>query len=370
MLAQGCRPKPASKPPPEVLVMVVTPTNVPVFEEWIGTLEGFDNAQIRPQVTGYLLSQNYAEGRPVKKGDLLFQIDPRPFQAVLDQAEAKLAQNQANYVKTRLDLERYEPLAKKQAISQEDLDNAVQARLAAAAQVKADEAAVETARLNLGFTRITSPIDGLAGIALGQVGDLVGPPASLLTTVSTLNPIKVYFQVSEQSSLKFWRRFMGAAANTNQELPLELILSDGAIYPEAGRFMMADRQVNPTTGTLEIVGLFSNADYILRPGQYGRVRAQTHTRTNVMLLPQRALAELQGSYQVVVVDAQGRARLKPVRVGEQVGSNWIVEDGLQSGDRVVIEGIQQAKEGTLVDVKMFSPPGATNDPAMSQARAP
>ncbi len=355
----GCKQKAAPAAPPEVQVITLTATNVPIIEEWIGALDGFVNAQIRAQVSGYLLTQNYKEGSEVKKGDLLFQIDPRPFQAALDQAQGKLAQDQAQEHKTDLDVKRYTPLAKEQAISQEELDDAVQANLAALAQIKSDEAQVENAKLNLEFTRITSPIDGLAGIALGQIGDLVSASSGLLTTVSTINPIKVYFNVSEQSYMSFWRQYT-TSNEDDSPLALQLVLSDGTVFPEKGTFYLADRQVNPTTGTLQIAGLFTNSDLMLRPGQYGRVRAQTQTRTNAVLVPQRAVTELQGSYQVVVVDDQKKSHLKPVTVGEQVGANWVIEKGLQPGDSVVVEGIQQAKEGTAVNPKPYQPPAQTN----------
>lgn len=356
-LAAGCDPKApvAPPPPPDVQFITVRPTNVPVFEEWIGTLDGNVNAQIHAQVTGYLLTQNYAEGSMVKKGDLLFQIDPRPFQAVLDQARAKLEQDQAQLGKTELDVKRYTPLAKEQAISQEELDNALQANLAAKAQVKADEAAVETAQLNLGFTRITSPVDGLAGMAQAQIGDLVGQSSSVLTTVSSINPIRVYFQVSEQSYRDFWRHHAaGSGAETNLEL--QLVFADGSVYPLPGKFFFADRQVNPTTGTLQIAGLFPNPNHILRPGQYGRVRAQIYTVTNALLVPQRAVTELQGTYQVTTLDATNAAQPQIVRVGEQIGSNWIVESGLKPGDRVVVEGLQKAKPGVVVNPQLFADP--------------
>lgn len=352
MAVVGCKKKAAPAPPPEVQVITLTPTNVPIFEEWIGTLDGFVNAQIHAQVTGYLLAQNYHEGSEVKKGDLLFQIDPRPFQAGRDQALAKLAQDKAQAGKTEEDVKRFTPLAQEQAISQEQLDDAVQANLAAAALVKADKAAVENAQLNLGFTKITSPIDGLAGTALAQIGDLVGQSSSVLTTVSTINPIKVYFQVSEQSYLTFWRRFIGST-NADENSSLQLIFSDGSVYPEKGKFFYADRQVNPNTGTLQIFGLFPNTNFILRPGQYGRVRVQTQTKTNALVVPQRAVAQLQGSYQVVIVDGTDTAHLQPVTVGEQVGSGWIIEGGLKPGDRVVVEGTQKAKEGAVVNPKPY-----------------
>jgi membrane fusion protein, multidrug efflux system len=357
----GCKKKPAPPPPPEVQVITVEATNVPIFAEWIGTLEGYVNAQIRAQVTGYLMAQDYAEGSEVKKGDLLFQIDPRPFQAALDQARAKLAQDKAQAGKTELDVKRYTPLAKEQAISQEELDDAVQANLGAAAQVKADEAAIESAQLNLGFTRVTSPIDGLAGIALGQIGDLVGQSGSVLTTVSTINPIKVYFQVSEHSYMTFWRRFIDAGSPAaDGEFPLQLIFADGKVYPEKGKFFFADRQVNPNTGTLQIVGLFPNTNSVLRPGQYGLIRAQTQTETNVLVVPQRAVAELQGSYQLTIVSETNTVHLQTVTVGAQVGSDWIIESGLKPGDRVVVEGIQKVTEGAAVNPKPFV--AETNSP--------
>jgi membrane fusion protein, multidrug efflux system len=361
LLSSGCKKKPAPSPPPEVQIITLAPTNVPIFEEWIGTLDGFVNAQIRAQVTGYLLVQNYAEGGEVNKGDLLFEIDPRPFQAALDQANAKLAQDKAQSGKTELDVKRYTPLAQEQAISQEQLDDAVQANLAANAQVKADDAAVENAQLNLDFTKIKSPVDGLAGTATAQIGDLVGQSGSVLTIVSTINPIKVYFQVSEQSYLTFWRRFIDST-NADETFPLQLVFSDGSVYPEKGKFFYADRQVNPDTGTLQIYALFPNANFVLRPGQYGRVRAQTQTKTNALIVPQRAVAELQGTYQVALVGETNSVHLQSVKVGEQVGANWIIESGLKAGDRVVIEGTQKAKEGTVVNPKPFDP----NRPAASE----
>jgi len=369
LLAAGCsRKAPVPPPPPEVQIITVSPTNVPIFEEWIGTLDGYVNAQIHAQVTGYLLAQNYAEGSEVKKGDLLFQIDPRPFQAGLDQALAKLAQDEAQAGKAEQDVKRYTPLAQEQAISQEQLDDAVQANLAADAQVKADEAALENAQLNLGFTKITSPIDGLAGTALAQIGDLVGQSSSVLTTVSTINPIKVYFQVSEQSYLTFWRRLAGSG-NAEEDFPLQLIFADGSVYPEKGKFFYADRQVNLNTGTLQIFGLFPNTNFILRPGQYGRVRAQTQTKTNALIVPQRAVVQLQGSYQVAIVGETNMAHLQPVTVGEQVGSDWIIESGLKPGDRVVVEGTQKAKEGAVVNPIPFGTETKQADQAGAQTNS-
>ena len=362
LAAFGCGKKePAPAPLPEVLVITVKPQDTPVYKEWIGTLDGFVNAQIRAQVTGYLLTQNYSEGTPVKKGDMLFQIDPRPFEAALSQAQAKLAQDQAQQSRTHWDVERYEPLAKKNAISQQEYINAVQSDLAAQSQVKADEALVESAKLNIEFTKITSPIDGLAGIAQAQIGDLVGPGGPLLTTVSTIDPIKCYFITSEQAYLTYRRQYTNATerATHEQELELQLILSDGSVYPHNGKFVFAGREVNPTTGTIQLIGLFPNPDAVLRPGQFARVRAKTQIRKDAILVPQRAVSELQGSYQVAVVTDQNgtnKVHVQTVTVGERVGSDWIIEKGLKPGERVVVEGTQKAKEGTVVNPKPFAPP--------------
>jgi len=367
LVVAGCK-KPAPPPaPPEVLYITVSPTNIPVYEEWIGTLDGFWNAQIHAQVTGYLLTQDYADGSRVKKGDLLFQIDPRPFQAVLDQANAKLGQDQALYARTQLDVKRYTPLAKENAVSQQTLEDAIQSNLSAAAAVKADEATVESAKLNLGFTRITAPVDGIAGIAQAQIGDLVGPSGPLLTTVSTVDPIKVYFQATESSYLQLWR-FLAEPGGTNMDVPLELILRDGSVYPYKGKFFSADRQINPTTGTLQVVGIFPNPEYILRPGQFGRVRARTTVQTNVFLIPQRAVNQLQGSYQLMLVQQQGStnvAHLQNVKVGPQIGSDWVIEDGLKAGDRVVVEGTQKAKDGGAVIAKPLESPPTNGPPAQA-----
>lgn len=353
----GC--KEENKPkatPPEVQFIVVQPTNVPVYEEWVGTLDGLVNAQIRAQVTGYLQTLNYAEGSRVKKGDLLFQIDDRPFKAAYDQAEAKLAQDKAQQEKTELDVKRYTPLAKEQAISEETAVNAVQANLAAKAQVVADEAAIESAKLNLDWTKVTSPVDGVAGIALGQIGDLVGPSGPLLTTVSTVDPIKVYFQVNEQSYLTFWQKYVPTMDTNEADLKLDLILTDGSTYSAKGRFYSADRQVSIDTGTMQIVAAFPNPNYRLRPGQYGRVRALTAMETNVFLVPQRAVNQLQSIYQVSVIDETNTTHLRAVQVGRQVGTDWIIQSGLKAGDRLVVEGLLKAGEGKPVSPKPLGAP--------------
>jgi membrane fusion protein (multidrug efflux system) len=359
---------PPAAPPPAVQVITVTPKDVPIYEQWIGTLDGYPNAQIRAQVSGYLIKQDYAEGGAVKNGDLLFEVDPRPFQAALDQAQGRLAQDEAQYGKTQLDVKRYTPLARDQAISQQELDDAIQANLMAQAAIQADKAAVETATLNLGFCKITSPIDGIAGTAQAQIGDLVGPGGAVLTTVSTMDPMRAYFSISEQSYLAFCRQFTNAAERGayRSEMELQLILSDGSVYPAPGKWFFTSRQVDVNTGTLQIAALFPNPDYLLRPGQYALVRAKTETRHGAMVVPQRAVMELQGSYQVAVVDADKKAHIKTVQVGEQVGNDWLIEKGLEPNDQVVAEGTQRVREGMEVDPQPYKARMTNDAPPMTR----
>ncbi len=366
LFSAGCKKKPpAALPPTPVEVVDVKGRDVPIYHDWIGTLEGLVNAQIRAQVSGYLLTQNYREGDPVKKGELLFQIDPRPFQAALDQAKGQLAQAEAQSGKTELDVKRFTPLAKLNAISQQELDDAVQANLAANAAVTVAKAAVEQAQLNLGFTRILSPIEGIPGIAKAQIGDLVGPLTGELTTVSTLDPIKVYYSVTEQAYINFTRLFSDETIRTerSRQLELQLIFADGTTYPREGRVYAVDRQINPITGALRVEALFPNPGNALRPGQFARVRVKFDTRKGALLVPQRAVSELQGSYQIVVVGSDNKAHIRPVKVGERSGALWIIEEGLKPGERVVVEGIQKVKEGATVTPKPFEavakgePPG-------------
>jgi RND family efflux transporter MFP subunit len=389
-----------SSSPPDVEVARVEQQDVPIYGEWIGTLDGLVNADIKAQVSGYLLKQDYREGSYVTIGQLLFEIDPRPFQAALDQANGQLAQAQgqlaqanaqrvqaeaqlaaaeANQRRAQLDEDRYIPLAKQEAITQQDLDNATQNNLSAKAQVQAARAGVETAKaqievanaaveaaraavhtaqLNLGFTRLTSPIDGISGRALQQIGALVSPAGGAVTTVSTVDPIKVYFTVSEQEYLDFNRRFPTQASRDveTQRLPLQLILADGTVYGKGGKFFFADREVNQATGAIRIAGLFPNPGNILRPGQYGRIRASTKPRRGALLVPQRAVMELQGAYQVAVVDSGNKVSIRPVKVGDRDGSNWIIESGLKSGERVVAEGVQKVSPGMQVNPKPYAPP--------------
>jgi membrane fusion protein (multidrug efflux system) len=349
--------------------LTVSPREVPIYQQWIGTLDGYPNAQIRAQVTGYLLKQDYVEGSNVKQGDLLFEIDARPFQAALDQASAKLEQDQAMLGKTELDVNRYTPLVKEQDISQQELDDAIQANLMAKAAVAADKAAVENARLNLSFTRITSPVDGIAGLAQAQVGDLLGPGGAILTTVSTVDPIRAYFNISEQFYLSYRRQHAASTDKMSSEndIPLELILSDGTVYPKRGKWLFTGRQIDINTGTLQVAAEFENPDDVLRPGQYALVRARTETRKGALLVPQRAVSELQGSYQVATVDQENKAHIQTVRVGDQIGSDWLIESGLTPNVRVIAEGVQKIKEGLVVDPQPLVPARADQPPAAPPA---
>jgi RND family efflux transporter MFP subunit len=367
------RPKGVSGAPPggpaSVEVVQVEQRDVPIYGEWIGTLDGLVNADVRAQVTGYLLRQGYLEGAFVKKGQLLFEIDPRPFQAALDQAKGQLAQATATLAnaeavqrRTELDVNRYTPLAREQAASQQDLDNSVQNNLAAKAtvetakaQIKTYEAAVENAKINLDFTRLVAPIDGIAGQAQLQVGALVNPNSGPVTSVSTVDPIKVYFTVSEPQYLDWRRRFPTETSRqaADKALRLELILADGSTYAHEGRFYFADRQVNESTGAIRIAGLFPNPANILRPGGYARVRAVIRIQNNALLIPQRAVSELQGGYQVAVVDGDSKVNIRTVQVGDRIGSQWIISEGLNPGEKIVAEGVQKVRPGAKVNSKPF-----------------
>jgi membrane fusion protein (multidrug efflux system) len=420
------KPAQAAPRPPDVEVVRVEQKDVPVYSEWIGTTDGMVNADIKAQVTGYLLRQNYQEGSFVKRGQLLFEIDPRPFQAILGQAngqvaqfqgqleqansqvlqaeaqvaqansqllqsQAQLAQAQANQVKAQLDVNKYAPLAEQKAVTQQDYDNAVQVNVVAKAQVDVARAGVEAARaqlraanaqigtakaaiatakgqienaraavrtaeLNLGFTRLVSPIDGIAGIAQAQVGNLISTTSAPLTTVSTVDPIKVFFTLSEQQYLAFNKRNLIEARRgaSVAQIELELILADGTNYPQSGSFFFADRQVDQKTGAIRLAGIFPNPGNVLRPGQYGRVRAVTATKPAALLIPQRAVSELQGSYQVAVVGGDNKIEMRTVKVGERSGSMWVIDDGLKDGETVVVEGIQRIKAGTVVNPKPYT----------------
>lgn len=419
---------PAQSPPPPlpVEVVAVVQEDVPIYSEWIGTTEGLVNAEIKAQVAGYLLRQNYKEGSFVRKGELLFEIDPRPFQAALDQANGQVAQFQgqleqaislvttaeaqleransqlaqaqadvaraeANQVKTQLDVNKYRPLAEQKAVTQRDYDNALQANVVAQAEVDAAKAgvraahaqlaqakaqvavakagvatakgqlenaraAVKIAQLNLGFTRINSPVDGIAGIAQAQVGNLVSSTSAPLTTVSAMDPIKVYFTLSEQEYLNYSRPAPNDWEQNDNitQLQLELILADGTIYPQKGKFYFTDRDVDPKTGAIRIAGLFTNPGNVLRPGQYGRVRAITRLQEGALLVPQRAVSELQGTYQVAVVDADKKVSIRVVKLGDRTGSMWVVTEGVQPGESVVAEGTSKVRPGMVVEPKPFA----------------
>jgi RND family efflux transporter MFP subunit len=381
-----------SPPRPQVEVVPVEQRDVPIFHEWIGTLDGLVNAAIKAEVSGYLLSQDYKEGSFVRKGQLLFEIDPRPFDAALaqaqgqlaqakgqlaqakaqlTQAQAQLAQSVANQQRGQLDVDKYAPLAKRHAVSQQELDNAVQNNIAYTAQIEASKATVETskaqieassaaveaaqaaveaAKVNTGFTHLTSPIDGIAGVAQVQVGNLVNPTSGVITTVSTLDPIKANFTVGEQEYLSLTRAGMDELA----KLQLELILADGSIYPQKGKFFFADRQVNQNTGAIQLTGLFPNPGNRLRPGQYGKVRAAVGASAGALLIPQRAVTELQGGYQVAVVDDKNTVSIRQVKVGAQIATMWVISDGLKAGQRVIAEGVQNVRPGVQVNPKPFS----------------
>lgn len=410
LLAAGCS---KSKPPVQAMaatnveVVQVEQKDMPVYGEWIGTLDGMVNAEIKAQVSGYLLKQYYTEGSFVRKGQLLFEIDPRPLQAVLDQtkgklaeaegqlaqangqllqAQAQVAQSEADQGKAQQDVNRYTPLAKEKAVTEQELDTAIQSNLAAKAKVEASRAGVETAKaaivaakaniasakagvataqLNLSFTKIISPIDGVAGIAQAQVGNLVSPSGDSLTTVSTVDPIKVYFQASEQEYLNYARRNPTQSARdaAGKRLELELILVDGTTYPQPGKFLIADRQVDQKTGAIRLAGVFPNPGNVLRPGQYGRVRAITTQKRGALLVPQRAVTELQGRYQVAVVGGDNKVSIREVKVGERSGPLWIIESGLQPGERVIAEGTQKVRPDVVVNPKPYVAPSPTPTPA-------
>jgi RND family efflux transporter MFP subunit len=383
----GCGTKQqAAAPPPLVEFIEVTQKDVPITKDWVATLDGFVNAQIRAQVKGLLVKQNYSNGAFVTKGSSLFEIDPRPFQATLDQARANLEQTKANlqraqaqFGKTELDVNRYTPLAKESAISQQELDDAVQANLAAKAQVEQSNAAIEAARaavdaanLDLSFAKIVSPIDGVASIAAAQIGDFVSPPGEPLTTVSTINPILVNFTASEQEYLNAMKQ---AAALGDDEhtilnkLEWQLRLSDGSLYPHKGRFYALDRQVDVRTGSILVSVQFPNPGNVLRPGGFGSIGTVVKVQKNALLVPQRAVSELQGGYLVATIGADNKVSIRPIKVGAKVEGMWIVNEGLKAGDRVVAEGVQKVREGTVVQATPYQPPSAVPDKASAASNA-
>lgn len=357
LFAAGCGRSPAVRtpPPPDVAVATAAQMDVPIRHEWIGTLDGTVHAHVHPQAGGYLMARRYREGSLVKKGDLMFEIDARPFQAALDQALARLG-------KDELDVKRLQPLVKEEAVSQEELDDAMQAYLG-------DKAAVEQARVNLGFTRVTSPIDGLSGLSRAEIGDLVGPNTEELTTVSAVDPIKAYFTLSEQEYLAHVQRFIDRSPTPAHETPapLELLLADGTLYPRPGAFYATDNQMDPRTGALRLAALFPNPGNALLPGQFARVR-MTEVRTNAVVVPQRAVTELQGLHQLAVVGADRKVQIRSVTAGERTGALWVIAQGVDPGEQVIVEGLQKVHAGDTVNPVPFAAPPAGTNAASAAAR--
>jgi len=356
----ACSRKPAqtAPPPPEVLVTTVTPRDVPRVLERVATLDGFINANINAQVQGYIISRDYTEGLPVKKGDLLFQIDSRPYEAALAQAKGTLAKDKANQAKSDADERRALDLFNKKVISDQERDTAIAAAGSNRANVEADEAAVQQAEINLGYTKITAPIDGVAGFTNNQVGDLVGPSTGPLTTVSQIDPIKAVVTAGEGPFTDFVARHPDPVERNAyvKTLEFQLILGNGELYPRKGKFYALDRSLDVKTGSIRYEVTFPNPGNMLRPGQFGKVRFVADTKKGAMVVPQEAVNELQGSFQVAVVGDDNKVSIRPVKMGERIGALWEVTDGLKPGDRVVVQGVQKAREGATVTVKEWTPP--------------
>ena len=346
----------APAPPLQVGVLPALQMDVPLTHEWVGTLDGFVNAEIRPQVEGYLLRQVYKEGSSLHKGEPLFEIDARQFKASADQARATLARDQAALDKARMDVERFTPLVAEKAISQQELDNANASLRQAQANVDATRAGWDRAQLNLQWTRVVSPISGIAGIAKVQVGDLVNPQR-VMTTVSTVDPIKVFFNANEQEYMGWARNW---ATKGGGKGSLTLVLSDGSTYPLRGDPYLADRNVDVKTGTITLEGLFANPQHLLRPGQFAKVSADVGLRKGAIVVPQRAIWEVQGNSQVAVVGADGKVDIRPVQTGPRLGALQVVEKGLQAGEKVVVEGTQKVSAGQIVKM---APAGSPSNPA-------
>lgn len=362
VLAAGCQAKKAPPPaaPPAVVVTRVVQQDVPVVQEWVGTTAGEVNAEIRPKVDGYLLRRAYEEGSFVRRGTLLFVIDARQTRAELGQAQATLQQARSDLAKATRDVDRFTPLAAERAVSQQELDNALSAREAAAAAVAARSASVEQARLSEQWTRVTAPIDGVTGLAQGQVGDLVGPQ-TVLTTVSQVDPIRVLFSMGEQEYLRF-QRSRGQGAHTDE---LEMVLSDGSVFPQKGRLASASGRVDVKTGSMTMVADFPNPGNLLRPGQFAKIRGVIETKPGALLVPQRALSEMQGSYQLAVVAPDGKAEIRVVQPSQRVGSLIVIDQGIAAGDRVVIEGFSRVKSGQAVAAQDAAAAAASPTPTVS-----
>ena len=366
VLAACGKPELPKAPTPEVLTVRVATENVPIYGEWVGTTAGFVNAQIRPKVEGYLLKQIYRNGAFVQKDELMFEIDPRQFQAQVESARGDLGRAQAALGRSKQNVARYTPLAARGAVSQKELDDAIQSERANQASVESAQAALDQAKLNLGWTKIHSPIDGVAGIAVAQIGDLVSP-TTVLTTVSTIDPIKVDFPISEQQYLVFRRSQLRDAHHAR--VKAELILADGTVYPETGSFYALGREVNPETGTILVEARFPNPKGLLRPGQYGRVRAQIDEKENATVVPQRALKDLQGTFQVAVVGKDDVIEMRTVKVGPTYGTLWVIDKGVAPGETVVVEGLQDVKTGTKVIAKPAPSPTPAPSPVATRTSA-
>ena len=357
LMISGCSSTSEAKPtapPPSVSVVKVSEQDLPAYGEWVATLDGYVNAQIQPQVSGYVVKQNYREGSYVRKGEVLFEIDSRPFQAAFDQAKAQLSQAQAKLSLAEINVKRDTPLAQQRAIAQSQLDSEIGALEEAKANVQAAGAAVETAQLNLGFTKVHSLIDGIAGSANVQMGNLVGP-SSVLTTVSKLDPVKVRFPISEQEYMRFTSISPGAASSrtTNiNSMPLELVLADGTKYLHKGEVIFTEREVDPRTGTISLVATFANPGNFLRPGQFARVRAVTKVSKNALLIPQRAVTEVQGDFRVAIVDEGNKISMRKVTVGQRIGPMWVIESGLSVGEQVVTDGGMKVRDGASVSATL------------------
>lgn len=355
-LAACGRTTPPPPPPPDVVVADVIQKDVPIYVEWVGTTDGNINAQIRARVQGYLQTRDYTEGTLVRTGDLMFAIDPRPYQAAFDQAKGELGRAEAALTKAQQDVTRYTPLAAEGAISQQELDNAVQASRANKAAVDAARANVEKAQLDLDWTQIKSPINGIAGISVAQIGDLISEN-TVLTTVSQVDPVKVSFPISEQEYLRYADRVkLNPSDQRPREANFELILADGSMHSQRGTASVANRQVDIKTGTMMIVSFFPNPGNVLRPGQYAKVRAAVETKQGALLVPQRSVQEIQGVYQVAVVGADNKVAMRNVKTGARVGNLWVIDEGLKPSERVVVEGLQKVRDGVTVSPKLAEPP--------------
>jgi RND family efflux transporter MFP subunit len=372
ILGAGCSKKSgnANITAPEVLVTEVVQKDVPIVQKWVATLDGLVNATISARVSGHLISQDYKEGTAVKKGDLLFQIDPRPFEDALAQAKATLAKDEAARIKAEQDEKRAVDLFDKKVTSQQERDAAYQAAQSSKGLSEADRAAVKDAELNLEYTKVTAPIDGIAGFVTAQVGDLVGPSTGPLTTISQVDPIKAIGTGSEQAYTEFATRYSNPEKQEQylKSVEFELVLANGSIYPQKGKFYALDRNVNVQTGSIRFEATFPNPGNILRPGQFARLRATTETRKGALLVPQEAVIELQGNYQVAVIGSDNKANIRPVKIGDRFGAMWEIKEGVEPGEKVVVQGIQKVREGAPVMAKRWMPPAET--PTVAEADKP